>query len=84
MNRDAVNAEAYLLGLANTMRGGVTYRAVLSQPDNAFHADDLKFFFGYHHEQVVFTPANLLLDWYYPEMIRNFLKHGRPDQGSFL
>lgn len=74
-----------MFGLANRQNGGETYIASFNLTKHVKHADDLFFFFGLHWlRDVNYTLAEQLMDKYYPQMIKNFVRTGNPDKGIFL
>ncbi|KAL3096085.1 hypothetical protein niasHS_005844 [Heterodera schachtii] len=77
---ESMHAEAFLTALVNTRQTGRSYVGEFEVANYSNHANDMYFFIGLH--QIPMDRFDLrLMDWYYPQMIKNFVKGKAPDIG---
>ncbi|KAH7689616.1 Protein E01G6.3, partial [Aphelenchoides avenae] len=79
ISADTFHAEAYIQAYVNALKGGDSYLLSFDLENHTSHANDLTFFFGLHPVQGRnMTPEEQLMDEYYPEMVKRFLRTGKP------
>ncbi|KAH7711036.1 Protein C23H4.4 a [Aphelenchoides avenae] len=79
ISADTFHAEAYIQAYVNALKGGDSYLLSFDLENHTSHANDLTFFFGLHPVQGRnMTPEEHLMDEYYPEMVKRFLRTGKP------
>ena len=79
---ESYHATALWIGLTNTRAGGTTYMASFRQARHTMHSQDMLFAIGLHYAQMGDSPADRLMDLYYPKMVKRFMKTGRPDESE--
>uniref|UniRef100_A0A914HUM0 Carboxylesterase type B domain-containing protein n=1 Tax=Globodera rostochiensis TaxID=31243 RepID=A0A914HUM0_GLORO len=77
---ESMHASAFLTALVNTRKGGQSFVGEFEIANYSSHANDMYFFVGLHEVPMDRLDVKLM-DWYYPQMIKNFLDGKAPDKG---
>ncbi|KAI3415638.1 hypothetical protein GPALN_005235 [Globodera pallida] len=72
---ESMHAEAFLTALVNTRKGGQSFVGEFEIANYSNHANDMYFFVGLHEVPMDRLDVKLM-DWYYPQMIKNFFDNG--------
>lgn len=80
---EALHAIALMTTMANTQKGGTTFRGSFELKNHTKHAEDMLYFNGlYYLEKFKHTKADYFMDSYYPKFIKQFIFDEKPDKGN--
>uniref|UniRef100_A0A1I8AMB0 COesterase domain-containing protein n=1 Tax=Steinernema glaseri TaxID=37863 RepID=A0A1I8AMB0_9BILA len=76
---EAIHAINYRDAVTWHSKGAPIYLDSFQMPNRSTHANDMFFALGLHYSDHL-TEGEKFMDQYYPQVLRNFVKTGRPDE----
>jgi hypothetical protein len=78
VSSESMHAEAFVQAYTNSLKGASSYLISFDLANHSAHANDLTFFFRLHPVEGEMTPEEVLMDKYYPKMVKDFVRSGYP------